>query len=371
MKIVSLANNNNSTNTLNIKLDRPTTVGEIFKNASVAKFAAGAAIDSIAAVDNADASLLSRNGDTRGLENYQLTDDSVIELNSFGEYKEEAPTAPTKGKVTVSLGGISRPSEVVILDGQTTVAQAITEKFAAANDRTREELLNMRVKINNTEATTASVLHIGDAVVLHNRKAGDHGAYDGNDYTLTVTDANGTSRDYIVDDEEISLEDFLTEEVASDFEDDGIVSSLVFIDDQSVADLRGSVFEAIVKNPAADYDEVTINLTFKATEEFEADGVEEEFVADGVEPEEAPCGKVELNLGNTNKIEMLVKDGETTLEEIIFSDKVLGRWAMTRGQMEAMNLFINNVAVYKTDLVLHIGDVIRVSAPKCGDHGVC
>ena len=372
MKIVSLEN----TNTLNVKLDRPTTVAELFRSAAVAKFAAGAAIDSIAAVDNADASLLSRNGDTRGLENYQLTEDSVIELNCFAENKEEIHTEPENGKVTVSMGGLGNTYNVNIIDGVTTVAQALTDKLAAAFDRSRDELYNMKISVNDGEASTASVLHIGDRIVLQNRKAGDHGAGD----FIKVTDIEGVTKEREVADDDLSLKAFLF-----DIEDHfdyccghDLIDNLSEVDGNDVAGMGGAILDAILGAPAINYEEIAIDLDFADKDEmlpedegYDAEGVSEaqNFDAEGVAPEAPQCGKVKLNLGNTNEIEMLIKEGETQLGELLFSDKVLGKWAMTRGQMETMNLFINDVQVYKTDLTLHIGDVIRVAAPKCGDHG--
>ena len=466
MKIVSLENADTNTNTLNIKLNGTMTVAELFRNADVARFAAGAAIDSIEAIDNAPASLIKRGGDTRGLENYQLTDDSVIELNAFAENKEVK--AHTKGKVTVKLGGVSNPHTINIYCGETVVSQLVTDKLAAALNRSRSEILGMKVRINGMESTFSSVLQNEDKVTFEPRKAGDNGA-DG--VYITVYDADDNSRDFEAQEGE-SLREFICRELCADvFEDVGadidcVIANLVEVDDHEVQDCSGAVIDAILNAPATKYADICFNLEFlsqedtdedaysiavtiavtdaagvtkpfafpedsdetvaaflerigankanlleiddqrmnslkssavkdailesdislysrmtlqgftfpsEAPQEFTAEGVSEgasqEFSAEGVE-ETPVCGKVTLTRGNTERVEMLIKEGETTLDDLLFSDKVLNKWAMTRGQMGTMSIFVNGVQVYKTDITPCIGDIVNVDPPKCGNNGV-
>lgn len=464
MKIVSLENSNVNTNTLNIKLNGTMTVAELFRNADVARFAAGAAIDSIEAIDNAPASLLKRNGDTRGLENFQLTDDSVIELNAFAENKEV--TGPVKGKVKVSLGGLGAQYTVNINCGETTVAQTLTDKLATALDRSRSELMNMKISINDMEGTTASVLHDGDVVILQGRKAGDHGA--GDTHYISVFDEDDATADFAVEGDE-TLQEFVCHKLCAGIFEEADVScvleNVALVDDACLGDMSDNMRKVIFDAPAKNYNKIEVTLPFaagpgedveddedaysiavtdaagvtktfanpedseetvaeflerigadeddlyelddqimdninstaiadavldsdlalygsmklrnfvfpsEAPQEFTAEGVSEgtsqEFSAEGVE-EIPACGKVILTRGNTERMEMLIKEGETTLDDLLFSDKVLNKWAMTRGQMGTMSIYVNDVQVYKTDITLHIGDTVNITAPKCGNHG--
>ena len=121
---------------------------------------------------------------------------------------------------------------------------------------------------------------------------------------------------------------------------------------------------------------MTLSLYFKDNDIEDSEDVssEEELVADGVPTatsQEAAqkCGKVTVHQVGTSPISMLVKEGETTLADIVFSDKVLNSWAMTQQQMSSMKFYINDTQVFKMDVQLHVGEDIAVEAPKCGSNG--
>ena len=377
MKIISLENTNENTNTLNIKIDEPITVSQLFSKDSVKEFSKAAIIGSITSVDDAYASLITHNGDLRGLENYTVTDDTVIEISTFGEKK---PDEPVYGKVTIRTGGGMDSRAVKILHGKTTVSQVLTEKIAAALDRSLDTLLNMHININDTKGTLESVLYDGDVIVLEERKAGSNGAN-----AIHVCDAEGECKIYAITSENTTLGEFLEsikdELVTDDYdpeygdpEFEAISDYVVEVDGE---DVEGSSFSDLIFDaPAKRFEEVTLNLYFKNDDikVSEDASSEEEFVADGV-PAETPqeaaqkCGKVTVHQVGTSPISMLVKEGETTLADIVFSDKVLNSWAMTKQQMESMKFYINDTQVFKMDVQLHVGEDIAVEAPKCGSNG--
>lgn len=378
MKIISLENTNENTNTLNIKIDEPITVSQLFSKDSVKEFSKSAIIGSIASVDDADASLITHNGDLRGLENYTVTDDTVIEISAFGEKKEEEPAY---GKVTIRTGGGMDSRTVKILHGKTTVSQVLTEKIAAALDRPLDTLRNMHININDAKGTLESVLYDGDVIVLEERKAGSNGAS-----VIQVYDAEGECRTFDILTENTTLGEFLesikdkltTDDYDPEYDEPEFEAISDYVIEVDGEDVEGSSFSDLLFDaPAKRFEEVTLSLYFKNddTEDSEDEESEdEELVADGV-PAEVPqeaaqkCGKVTVHQVGTSPISMLVKEGETTLADIVFSDKVLNSWAMTKQQMESMKFYINDTQVFKMDVQLHVGEDIAVEAPKCGSNG--
>lgn len=377
MKIISLENTNENTNTLNIKIDEPITVSQLFSKDSVKEFSKAAIIGSITSVDDADASLITHNGDLRGLENYTVTDDTVIEISTFGEKK---PDEPVYGKVTIRTGGGMDSRTVKILNGKTTVSQVLTEKIAAALDRPLETLRNMHININDTKGTLESVLYDGDVIVLEERKAGSNGAN-----VIEVYDEGGECNIFDIPAEDTTLGEFLEsikdELVTDDYDPEYDAPDFMAVSDYVVEvdgkDVEGSSFsDLLFDSPAKRFESVTLSLYFKDNDIEDSEDVssEEELVADGV-PAEAPrepaqkCGKVTVHQVGTSPISMLVKEGETTLADIVFSDKVLNSWAMTKQQMESMKFYINDTQVFKMDVPLHVGEDIAVEAPKCGSNG--
>lgn len=377
MKIISLENTNENTNTLNIKIDEPITVSQLFSKDSVKEFSKAAIIGSITSVDDADASLITHNGDLRGLENYAVTDDTVIEISTFGEKK---PDEPVYGKVTIRTGGGMDSRTVKILHGKTTVSQVLTEKIAAALDRSLDTLRNMHININDTKGTLESVLYDGDVIVLEERKAGSNGAG-----VIQVYDAEGYCRTFDIPAENTTLGEFLEsikDELATDaydpeYEEPSFEAVSDYVIEVDGEDVEGSSFSDLLFDaPARRFEEVTLSLYFKNddTEDSEDEESEdEELVAEGV-PAEVPqeaqkCGKVTVHQVGTSPISMLVKEGETTLADIVFSDKVLNSWAMTQQQMSSMKFYINDTQVFKMDVLLHVGEDIAVEAPKCGSNG--
>lgn len=190
MKIVSIENNNENTNTLTLNVDGMLTVRELLDSPEVLRFAPTLAADAILTIDGADTEIFLSQLDS--MLDLQLTDDSIVEISCFGEVK--APAAKVQGNVTVELGGEGVKRKMIIMSGETTVSQVLTSKLAAAFGRSHSELLNMQVFVNDAKAEITSVLYDGDSIVLQERKAGS-GACDGEHEVLFI-DATG-DEDYM------------------------------------------------------------------------------------------------------------------------------------------------------------------------------
>lgn len=376
MKIVSIINTNNNTNTLNLTIGTPTTIKELFGKAEVKAFAPEATIESIASYDGYDQASM----EAVNMETLSVTDDTVIEITAFGEFKPQTVAAPQQGRVTILAGGGSLSKSVIIINGITTVRQALNDRVANAFDKTRDELQQMKFHVNDEAATLESTLQDGDKIVLEERKAGTDGCEDN---YLTLVDCNGTERGILKEDPELDLESFLdTDAVLENFGEnvDGIalIDDIENVDGVDFSEAADNMIDIILESPISNINRVEFfNLEFAApVEEEPAPADDDDAVpADGVGAAQnipavgqATVGPVMVSQGGTSPIKILVTSGQTTLKDVVMSAKVLNTFAMTEQHMAKMLFSVNDVRS-NLDVVLRAGDTVVVEAPKCGTDG--
>lgn len=376
MKLISINNTNSNTNTLSININTPITIKDLFEKAEVKAFAPEATIESIASYDGYDQASM----EAVNMETLSVTDDTVIEIAAFGEFKPQTVAAPQQGRVTILAGGGSLSKSVIIINGITTVRQALNDRVAMAFDKTRDELQQMKFHVNDEAATLESTLQDGDKIVLEERKAGTDGC---DEEYLTLVDSNGTERGVYKEYPDMSLENFLDEEVVlENFNDDidgiELLEHIENVDGVDFGAAADNMIDIILQSPVSNINRVEFfNLEFAApVEEEPATADDDDAVpADGVGAAQnipavgqATVGPVMVSQGGTSPIKILVTSGQTTLKDVVMSAKVLNTFAMTEQQMARMKFSVNDV-VSQLDVVLRAGDTVVVEAPKCGTDG--
>ena len=108
MKFISIINTNANTNTLNLNINSPITIKDLFEKDEVKAFAPEATIESIASYDGYDQASM----EVVNMETLSVTDDTVIEIAAFGEFKPQTVAAPQQGRVTILAGGGSLSKSV-------------------------------------------------------------------------------------------------------------------------------------------------------------------------------------------------------------------------------------------------------------------
>lgn len=378
MKLISIANSNVNTNTLNLNINSPITIKDLFEKDEVKAFAPEISVGGIMSYDGYDqASMAGVN-----METLSVTDDTVIEIAAYGEFKPQTVAAPQQGRVTVLAGGGSLSKSVIIINGITTVRQALNDRVAMAFDKTREELQQMKFHVNDETATLESTLQDGDKIVLEERKAGTDGSMDTDDY-LTLVDRNGTERGIYKEDPDMSLESFLDEEVVLENFNDGIdgielLEDIENVDGVDFGAAADNMIDIIMQSPVSNINRVEFrNFEFTApVEEEPAPADDADAVpADGVGVAQnipavgqATVGPVMVSQGGTSPIKILVTSGQTTLKDVVMSAKVLNTFAMTEQQMAGMKFSVNDVCS-QLDTILRAGDTVVVEARKAGTDG--
>jgi len=369
MKLVALKNENTNTNTLTLNVETPITINALLSKEEVQRFSQDISAEDIITMDGADLSAVSTIGDL------MVTDDTVLEADVEGSYEPRQAAVPVQGKVEVLTGGGSVRKKVIIVDGVSTVRQALTDGVAAAFGKTKAELQNMKAHLNDTECTLEAVLHDGDKIVLEERKAGTDGA----DPYLRVVDASGTVREYPVEDLVTTLRDFLLDEVMGDFgiEEDELIDDIEYIDDEDFSNMSERVQCLMLDQSVGDFAEVTFqHYMFDVPEEEESEEEAAE-VADGVSASQvtpatgfATAGSITVSQGGAHTVKMVVVSGQTTVRDVVLSNKILNTFAMTESQMRQMIFNVNDVRS-ELDQVLRAGDSLVIEAPKCGTDGNC
>ena len=374
MKIVSIENNNENTNTLTLNINGMITVRELLDSAEALRFAPALSASAILTIDGADTEIFLNQLDS--MLDLQLTDDSIVEITCFGEVKASA--AKVQGSVTVELGGEGVKRKMIIMSGETTVSQVLTSKLAAAFGRSHSELLNMQVFVNDAKAEITSVLYDGDSIVLQERKAGS-GACDGEHEVLFI-DVTG-DEDYMCADSNATLRCFLEHIAPELFGGESVVAHVTAINGESVC--SGLVYEMALDNlKMGQIDALEFDLEFPEDlnyEDAEADADDEEapLTADGVVAAKAAPGKVYVHLEGTSiesptdSVTLMIVNNKTTVEEVVFTSKVLNKLAMTSAHMREMNFAVNDVNIHNLDATLQDGDVITIKTPKCGSGACC
>lgn len=376
MKFISIINTNANTNTLNLNINSPITIKDLFEKDEVKDFAPEATIESIASYDGYDQASM----EAVNMETLSVTDDTVIEIAAFGEFKPQTVAAPQQGRVTILAGGGSLSKSVIIINGITTVRQALNDRVANAFDKTRDELQQMKFHVNDEAATLESTLQDGDKIVLEERKAGTDGCEDS---YLMLVDRNGTERGILKEDPELELESFLdTDAVLENFGEDvdgvELLDAIKNVDGVDFGEAAYNMIDLILESPISNINRVEfLNLEFAAPIEEEpapADA-DDAVPADGVGAAQnipavgqATVGPVMVSQGGTSPIKILVTSGQTTLKDVVMSAKVLNTFAMTEQHMAKMLFSVNDVRS-NLDVVLRAGDTVVVEAPKCGTDG--
>lgn len=353
MKIVSLNNHNTDTNTLNVSFNG--TIAQVLANPAVTQFFSEVSPEDIVSIDGADTSAISGS-----LGDIEINDDTVLEVAKFGEATAQPQEVPATGHVFVSIGGGLASKKVLVTNGVTTVKQVLTEKLANAFAMTQSQLQAMNISVNDTSAGLCTVLKGGDTVVLEARKAGSKGAGGSGTY-LTVVDANGNENEFEVENEEESLVDFLDFWLDEDTVEDGLYT-VMSIDDQDFDELPESLKGALLGAPVGHYDRVVIAEEFIPEED-----VAEEFTADGTVAPAQPGSVTVSQAGSCQPIKVAIT-GNTTVEDVVTSSKVLNTLAMSQEQILGMRFHVNDVEVQAT-AHLHNGDMVVVSARNCGSKG--
>lgn len=377
MKFISIINTNANTNTLNLNISNPITIKDLFEKEEVKAFAPEATIESIASYDGYDQASM----EAVNMETLSVTDDTVIEIAAFGEFKPQTVAAPQQGRVTILAGGGSLSKSVIIINGITTVRQALNDRVANAFDKTRDELQQMKFHVNDEAATLESTLQDGDKIVLEERKAGTDGCEDN---YLILVDRNGTERGILKDDPELDLESFLDDDEILENFGEGVdyielVEHIQCVDGVDFTEAAENMIDIIMQSPVAKINRVEFfNLEFAAPIEEEpatADDDDDAVPADGVGAAQnipavgqATVGPVMVSQGGTSPIKILVTSGQTTLKDVVMSAKVLNTFAMTEQHMAKMLFSVNDVRS-NLDVVLRAGDTVVVEAPKCGTDG--
>ena len=376
MKFISIINTNTNTNTLNLNINSPITIKELFEKDEVKAFAPEATIESIASYDGYDQASM----EAVNMETLSVTDDTVIEIAAFGEFKPQTVAAPQQGRVTILAGGGSLSKSVIIINGITTVRQALNDRVANAFDKTRDELQQMKFHVNDEAATLESTLQDGDKIVLEERKAGTDGCEDN---YLTLVDCNGTERSILKEDPELDLESFLdTDAVLENFGEDidgtSLADDIDNVDGVDFSEAADNMIDLIMESPISNINRIEFQyFQFAApVEEEPAPADDDDAVpADGVGAAQnipavgqATVGPVMVSQGGTSPIKILVTSGQTTLKDVVMSAKVLNTFAMTEQHMAKMLFSVNDVRS-NLDVVLRAGDTVVVEAPKCGTDG--
>lgn len=358
MQIISNTNTNTANNTLNITVNEGDTIYDILMADAVMDFFdneydSEQIKNSILTINGAEAEAILANIDSINAE-----EDMVLTIDLYGEVTEEERAAHTAGKAFITCGGgISK--EVAIIDGVTTVNDMITPSVAAFCATSVDQLRNRKVYINDSEATTSSVVHNGDTVVLEARKAGDKGC----DFSYTVIDADGSRRQVSYNVDEVysyqDLLDMLREDEI--IEED---SAIVKINDVEIPDV---LYNAVVTGNAEEDAVVEIDTVFLVPEEEDND-VDEDDGANA--PARGTLGQVKVFIqGSCQHKDMNIVSGVTLLSDVVFSDKILNMGAMTRTQAESLIYSINGVQS-SVNSVLNAGDEISMEARKAGQKGL-
>lgn len=371
MKVISLNNTNTNTNTLHLTIAEPVTIEMLLKWDTVKTFAPEITINNVVSYDGNDLGALAG-----AVGNLSVTDDTVIEIDVYGEHKPQAVSTPLQGKVEVIKAGGGLSKNVIIMSGVTTVRQTLNDRIANAFGKTRESLHNMEVYVNDVSASLDTVLKDGDVITLGDRKAGDKGC-EGRP-CLTVIDGSGCTRDYEIDeDSEDTLEEFLSGVLDDTQVEDGIYT-ISAVDGQAFESLNDNFQEHVLMSPALDFEEVTIEESFlpgSVLHTVEGAASEDAVMADGVAGAQAvpaegviTAGPVIVKQSNTEVAKVMVQSGKTTVRDVVMTSKVLNATGMIDTQMARMQFDVNDVRS-TLDQVLRAGDTLVITAPACGQKG--
>lgn len=376
MLIISLENANTNTNTLTLNFGG--TIADIASNAAVQSFFnttdTETIIGNLVELDGADLSALS----TEDLKDIEVTDDATLSFSLNGEVRQQQ--VATAGIVKVEVGGCFNSKKVRIKDGVTTVSEALNETVAAAFAKTRTELMNMNMSIDGTEVSCTTVLHDGDTISLQARKAGDKGA------VVTFEDEDGNSLVFETEHDacECIFDAFAREHEYGEF----VLSDIVAVNGDTIPEgLNDRQLSALLAAYDDEVETITLagdslsDILSNTEAEGEAEGEDDELLdADGVEPVAAPVqantspvgafGSVTVTQAiGTPTINVGIRNKVTTVGDILRSDKVLAKFAMSADQLCSLSVAVNDVSAGLNDK-LAIGDVIKVSPRKAGDKGL-
>ena len=371
---------------LNVNINTPVALLDVCNRVDVLDFFedvdAETIINYIESVNDMDAETL------RSSLAHLLVDDDMkieVDLAAVPVHKEE--TASHFGKATITRGGGFGGKDIAITDGITVVSDVLTQNVADFFASSVESLKNMNIFINDSTATLDSVLHEGDIITLESRKAGEKGC---DTVSVDIEDAEGNCRSFSYPvNSKISdvLEHLSSDRGDSVFGEDATYNELVddldAVDDAEVT--RGLL--CIVLN--ADVTDVT-KLSFQTyifsnNDDFiededgndydyqDEDKQEDTKVEDGTEvltgPATGTMGSAKImSTGGWTEVEVSIVNGVTKLKDVVVTNKVLNKFAMTDEQALSLVPSINDNPATMND-VLHTGDIVILAARKAGEKG--
>lgn len=420
MIIISNNNCNENTNSISIDFEGTQNIGTICGMPKVRAFfgesMVGDIVDGLATVDGLDVDVV---GDVSTL-SVDSTSELIFDL--FGEAQVQAATAEAEAAfITVSLSGGFNQKRVPIAAGQTRLGDIITADLAHFFAMTVDGIHSMKLTVNDVEVDSTYVLGKDDFVMIQPRKAGDKGSC----IRLCIRGAN---RCVVFQQRPVygeSVADFLgklfenvafhlveinSEPVSPAFEN--VIAQNTPATDQTLTiktdslliglETRGyppsgidftfpveatftDIFDILNRMPALDgieYDvemektdtatAVKLSVNFPLSEDSsEADDDLEDY--EEVQEDEIlggePVGKfgaVKIaRAGGFNALEIGIKNGVTTLGDIIAGNKFLSAFAMTEDQARSLKYTVDDVELGFGD-TLHIGDVIMLQPRKAG-----
>lgn len=371
---------------LNVNINTPVALLDVCNREDVLDFFEDAdaetIIDYIESVNDMDAETL------RSSLAHLLVDDDMkieVDLAAIPIYKEE--TASRFGKATITRGGGFGGKDIAITDGITVVSDVLTQNVADFFASSVESLKNMNIFINDSTATLDSVLHEGDIITLESRKAGEKGC---GTVSVDIEDAEGNCRSFSYPvNSKISdvLEHLSSDRGNTVFGEDATYNELVddldAVDDAEVTrGLLGIVLNAgvtdvtklsfltyIFRNNVGCMEDENDNDYDYQDEDKQEDTEVEEGTEVLTGPATGAMGSAKImSTGGWTEVEVSIVNGVTKLKDVVVTNKVLNKFAMTDEQALSLVPSINDNPATMND-VLHTGDIVILSARKAGEKG--
>lgn len=371
---------------LNVNTNIPVALLDVCNREDVLNFFEDAdaetIIDYIESVNDMDAETL-----RSSLAHLLVDDDMKIEVDLAAAPIHKEETVSRFGKATITRGGGFGGKDVAITDGITTVSDVITQNVADFFASSVESLKNMNIFINDSAATLDSVLHEGDIITLESRKAGEKGC---DTVSVDIEDAEGNCKtfNYLVDSK---ISDVL-EQLSSDRGDsvfgkyatyNELVNDLDALDDAEVTrGLLGIVlnagvagilklsFHSYIFHDAVGFSEDDNDNDYDYQDEDKQEDTEVEEDAEVLTgPAIGTMGSAKImSTGGWTEVEVSIVNGVTKLKDVVVTNKVLNKFAMTDEQALSLVPSINDNPATMND-VLHTGDIVILAARKAGEKG--